>query len=71
MVVRGRRYTPGRLSAPPDHRQLDLSLSFPYLFMPVYDYRNCRYFVNIKITLLIGVIMSHLEHIDKKTQTLN
>lgn len=35
--------------------------------MPVYDYRDCRNFVNIKSTLLIGVIMSDLEHIDKET----
>lgn len=67
MVARGRRYNSGRLSDPPDHSQLNLSLSFPYLFMPVYDYRDCRNFVNIKSTLLIGVIMSDLEHIDKET----
>lgn len=38
--------------------------------MPVYDYRDCRYFVNIKSALLIGVIMSDLEQIDKKTLNL-
>lgn len=38
--------------------------------MPVYDYRDCRNFVNIKSTLLIGVIMSDLEHIDKETLNL-
>lgn len=70
MVVRRRRYNPDRVSDPPDHSQLDLPLSFLYLFMPVYDYRDCRNLVNIKITLLIGFIMSNLDCIDKRTLTL-